>query len=283
MIVPHYNDLRRLERCLAALEPQLTDDVVEVVVVDNGSTDPLSGLEARFPWARFVVESMKGAAAARNRGVLETRAPRLFFLDADCVPARDWLATALGLGLPTGAIGGRVDVFDETPGPRSGPEAFETVFAFHQKDYVEKKGFSVTANLLTSRTVFDAVGPLRPGLSEDLEWCRRLTAAGFPLRYRDDLVVRHPTRSDWTALERKWRRLTSEMFETRGSGARSRVLWAARAFALVPAAIVQSGAIFSEPALSWSERWRALVTLFRLRFLRAVWMIRQAATGRAGG
>lgn len=51
-------------------------------------------------------------------------------------------------------------------------------------------------------------GPFSAGLSEDLEWCRRATAAGNQLFYDPGLRVRYPLRSDWAALERKWRRLS---------------------------------------------------------------------------
>mgnify|MGYP003598227545 FL=1 len=90
VIIPHYNDTRRLDRCLAALSAQDLEGA-EVVVVDNASSEPLDALMARYPAVRFVTESRRGAALARNRGVRETVAPHLFFLDADCIPAADWL------------------------------------------------------------------------------------------------------------------------------------------------------------------------------------------------
>ena len=89
------------------------------------------------------METEKGAAVARNRGVAETTAPRLFFIDADCIPAPDWLAVGREVAVRADLIGGRVDVFDETPAPRSGAEAFETVFAFNFRKYIEVQGFSV--------------------------------------------------------------------------------------------------------------------------------------------
>ncbi len=277
VIIPHYNDTARLDRCLAALGAQdLT--AVEVVVVDNGSTEPLAAVKAAHPFARFVVEPEKGAAAARNRGVAETTAPGLFFLDADCVPTSDWLAAALRATAPGTVTGGRVEVFDETPGPRSGAEAFETVFAFHQRAYIEKKGFSVTANLITTRAVFEATGPFRAGVSEDLDWCHRATAAGHRLVYDDRLTVAHPTRRDLTALLGKWRRMTAETFGLGGGGARARLIWAGRACLMPLSVLAHAPRVMTHPALaSPGERARALATLARLRLTRSVWMLRQAA------
>ena len=48
VIIPHYNDVTRLLRCLAALAPQL-DERVDVLVVDNGSTDSLAPVRAGYP------------------------------------------------------------------------------------------------------------------------------------------------------------------------------------------------------------------------------------------
>jgi len=207
IIIPHYNDLARLQTCLAALVPQLLDGV-ELVVADNASPVDLGPLKAQFPAMRVVTQPIKGAAAARNAGVAATTAPHLIFLDADCVPAPDWLATALALLGTAEVIGGRIDTFDETPPPRSGAQAFETVFAFHQRVYVEEKGFSVTANLITTRAIFEDVGEFIVGVSEDLDWCQRATGKGYGLIYADALRVAHPTRTDWPALAKKWRRLT---------------------------------------------------------------------------
>ena len=281
VIVPHYDDPVRLRACLAALAPQLAARPgTDCVVVDNASSCDLAPLAAEFPAIRWVTEPRKGAAASRNRGVAETTAPALLFLDSDCVPAHDWLATGLALAGSADVIGGRIDTFDETPPPRSGAEAFETVFAFRQRSYIEDKGFSVTANLLTSRAVFEDVGPLVVGLSEDMDWCFRAGALGYRIVYADDLRVAHPTRRDWPALLKKLRRTNDERFYLYGTGARARVLWALRAVAVFAMAFLQAPKLFRDPRLAGGERWRGAVTLIASRGARATWMMQQAFLSR---
>lgn len=275
VIIPHYNDVVRLTRCLDALVPQLNNRV-EVVVADNASSEDMSFVSTRFAGVRLVTEPQKGAAMARNCGVAATRAEGLIFLDADCVPLTGWLARACAIDATNAVIGGRIDVFDETPAPRSGAEVFETVFAFDQKDYIARKGFSVTANLVTTRAVFDATGPMITGLSEDMDWCRRAVAAGFALRYDDGLVVRHPTRQDWPALRKKWVRTTHEMFGLNGTSLPARLKWLARAVAMPFSAIVHAPRVLMHPKLNGGEKMRGLVTLFQLRWMRGVWMAAQA-------
>ena len=279
VIIPHYEDVARLTRCLTALA-QGRQTGVEVVVVDNGSRQPLDAVRAAFPEVRFLTEPAPGAAAARNRGVAETRAPLLWFLDADCVPAPDWLEVARRAATRADIVGGSVEVFDETPGPRSGAEAFEAVFAFRIRRYVEQEGFAVTANLLTTRKVFAAVGPFVPGLSEDKDWGLRARAAGFALVYEDSLRVAHPSRRDWAALSGKWRRLTRESFALHGKGIAARLRWALRALALPPSALADLPKVLASPRLRGAgERVAGAAVLLRLRGLRCVWMLRQAAGG----
>lgn len=276
IIIPHYNDTERLSRCLTSLGRNDLSNV-EVLVVDNNSSVSLEDVQKAYPKVRFIVETEKGAAAARNRGVAETSAPLLFFIDADCVAADDWVAKAHEVAPTADLIGGRVDVFDETPPPRSGAEAFETVFAFNFKNYIEVQGFTGSGNLVTTRKVFEDVGGFRGGVSEDLDWSTRAVSKGYRLIYRDDLVVSHPSRSDWAALRHKWRRLTQELFGVNGNSPRARLKWAVRGLAMPISALVHLPKVLRSDKLDgFPEKLSASLTLIRLRFLRMFWMLRQA-------
>lgn len=286
VVIPHFNDLDRLARCLRALEVQ--DRMgVEVVVADNGSDADLSRLRSEMPWVTWVNQPEPGAGMARNAGVMATSAPWLAFLDCDCVPAADWLdqvrrifsSEVLGSDRHDRATGGRIDVFDETPSPRSGAEAFETVFAFDQQAYILTKGFSVTANLIVPRSVFEQTGPFRSRVSEDMDWCHRARAAGFGLVYDPALRVSHPTRSDWAALRKKWLRLTSESFALCPPGLSGRLKWGARACVMPLSIPVHGVRVLRCSALTGRERGRALATLVRLRLTRMIWMLSQALGG----
>ena len=279
VIIPHYNDVVRLARCLTALAPQLAPDV-ELVVVDNASTDSLDPARAALPGVRIVIEPAKGAALARNLGVAETTTPVLAFIDSDCLPAADWVEMARKTAARTDGdlFGGRVDVFDETPPPRSGAEAFEAVFAFNFRKYIEKQGFTGAGNMVTTRAVFEAVGGFLNGVSEDREWSMRAVSNGYRLLYEDALAVSHPSRSDWPALRRKWQRMTQETYNLEGADARGR--WTMRALAMPVSALVHLPKILASPRLSGGERLRGAATLIRLRLLRMAWMLRQAVGGK---
>jgi GT2 family glycosyltransferase len=277
VIIPHFEDVGRLRKCLEALAPSAAPDGVEIVVVDNASRVDLSGLRDAFPWVRFLTETARGAAAARNRGVAETGAPMIFFLDCDCVPAPDWLATGRAALRDADCVGGRVTVFDETPPPRSGAQAYETVFAFDQKSYVERRGFSVSANLLVWRRVFEAVGEFAAGVSEDMDWCWRARDAGFRLVYAPQVMVEHPTRTTSAALTAKMRRIQREMFALARRRRWARLRWSVRAVAMVASIAVDGPRLLLSPRLGGAgERWRGLGELVRVRLVRSFWTARQA-------
>lgn len=276
VIVPHYNDHVRLTRCLAALHDNDLSEV-EVVVVDNGSEPPPLEQARAFGDVRILTEAERGAAAARNRGVRETSANILMFLDADCIPSRNWVETAMQSMASDRVVGGRIDVFDESDGPRTGAQAFEAVLAFNQRQYIEKKGFSATANLVTTRRIFDEVGDFKVGVSEDLEWCQRAGRHGFDLVYVDDLIVAHPSRTNWAALEKKWKRLTDETWALKSGAPFAKVRWVCLACLMPISAIVHTPIFLFSPRLETArEKMLGIFTLFRLRCARAFWMLRQA-------
>lgn len=274
-IIPHYNDPVRLRLCLTEL---LKNDLegTEIIVVDNASPTPIDDVIADFPSVRFLTESEKGAAPARNLGVNLSSGGILAFIDADCVPDTDWISKVREVISRGDLVGGRVAVFDETPPPRSGAEAFEAVFAFNFRNYIEKQGFSGAGNLVTTRKTFEAVGPFKNGVSEDTEWTRRAVSMGFSLAYADDLRVGHPSRQDWPALREKWRRMTREAYALCGGSLNARALWTGKAL-LMPLSVLAHlpRLITSKDLASIGERCRAASVLVRLRLMRMVWMLKQ--------
>jgi len=84
VVVPLYNKEAEVERALCSVLAQRVADF-EVIVVDDGSTDAsLARAEnVRDPRIRAVRQPNAGVSAARNRGIRESAAPFVCFLDAD--------------------------------------------------------------------------------------------------------------------------------------------------------------------------------------------------------
>ena len=142
VIVPHYNDLDHLDDCLASLERQtMPRERYELIVADNASPCGIAAVEARAAGrARVVLCIEKGAGPARNAGIAVARHPILAFTDSDCVAEPQWLEAGVAALDRADIVGGRVKVSVREAGRRNASEAFETVFAFDNRRYIEKLG-----------------------------------------------------------------------------------------------------------------------------------------------
>ena len=81
IVVANYNYARFLGEALESALAQ-THRQVEVIVVDDGSTDDSLAVAGRYP-VRILAEEHLGVGAARNRGALAAGGAFLVFLDAD--------------------------------------------------------------------------------------------------------------------------------------------------------------------------------------------------------
>ena len=64
-------------------------DQVEIIIVDNNSTDRTRDIIHQYP-VLAVVEPKPGSTAARNAGIRMARGDIMAFTDADCLVKRQW-------------------------------------------------------------------------------------------------------------------------------------------------------------------------------------------------
>ena len=107
--VPTYNNQETIVQCVESLVSQQYRPL-EVVVVDDGSTDGTSGLAKnltqRFENIRLVQTEHFGASHARNVGIRESVGEILLFADADAMYSSDYLTKGLQIILADPGIGG---------------------------------------------------------------------------------------------------------------------------------------------------------------------------------
>src|SRR5215510_12230647 len=82
VIVPVYNSADCLQRCLDALSRSQYEDY-EVLVVDDGSDEPVEQLVSDFGFDYLRIDGPGGPARARNRGATQVNGRYLVFVDAD--------------------------------------------------------------------------------------------------------------------------------------------------------------------------------------------------------
>lgn len=217
VIIPVWNDAEGLRRCLSALAEQ-TFPVrsMQVLVVDNGSTDQSRIIAAGFPFVSILVEKRRGSYRARNRGLAAAAGDFVAFLDSDCEPAPGWLCSALAAATEPdiGIVAGRVVLAIDSEPVRSPSTVYESLFAFDQRSNAAA-GLCVTANWLSRRSLLKQLGGFDGELASggDIELSQRIAAAGYRVCYAADAVVRHPARSRLSALVAKRRRLVGGQWQ----------------------------------------------------------------------
>ncbi|EEB82624.1 glycosyl transferase, family 2 [Roseobacter sp. GAI101] len=268
------NQPDQLRRCLASLRAGRRPPD-EVIVVDNGSARLPESICAANGSAILLHQPLAGPGLARNLGVARARGDVLAFIDADCIADPDWLWVAERQMRNDKAqiIGGNVRIAPDNPARLTALEAYESVFAYRMDRYIAREGFTGTGNMVVRRAVFDAVGVFR-GLhvAEDRDWGQRASGLGYVIKYVPDLVVFHPARRSFAALQAKWdRQLAHDQIAHRSKW--GRVKWALKAAALIPSPLAEVPRIASSERINGlRNRLLAFGALCRIRMYRAVRM-----------
>ena len=206
IVIPTRDRRERVIATLGALErQQLGGARVEVVIVDNGSSDGTArALRARAGTLPVAVlhEPREGASFARNRGLQEARAPVVLLLGDDMVPeGDDLLAGHLALHRehpePGYGVLGQVRWAEPVDAFMRWLEAAGFQFSFDHiaagpvdpAAYLYSSHASLKADAVRDAGGFD--GERFPYLMEDTELGIRLRRRGLRLDYRPELLVHH--------------------------------------------------------------------------------------------
>lgn len=197
IIIPVYNSCAFLKQLLESLEKGVPADIShEIIVVDDGSTEDLSGLCARHgaQWVRL--EANRGPAAARNIGASVAAGNVLVYLDSDVRYTAGMLERVRELFDLDPEIAGvsfanqPYDTGDNVVANFGAAiEHFWLQVYFKEGDAGRINGFA-TRNGAVRREAFDAVGgfddSFKTNAHEDYDFGKRLSAG------RKCVMSRHP-------------------------------------------------------------------------------------------
>jgi GT2 family glycosyltransferase len=207
VVVLVWNGIEYLAICLDAVLAQEYPDL-EVIVVDNGSTDGSPELVAeRFPQVKLIRnERNLGFSAGNNQGLRAATGDMLVLLNHDTEVHPGWLAAmAHALDEPsTGIVGCKLLYPDGTIqhagaylyGPRGASEHIGRHAADDGRfDEFGDAEFVTAAAMAIRRPALEKTGLLDEGFApiyyEDVDWCYRARAAGYRVVYQPQAVVTH--------------------------------------------------------------------------------------------
>ncbi|HUS26648.1 MAG TPA: glycosyltransferase family 2 protein [Nevskiaceae bacterium] len=90
LVIPAYNEERHLSACLDAIAAQ-TQVPLEVIVVDNNSTDRTAQVARAYPFVKVISERRQGRVFARNAGFNAAKGNIIGRIDADIVLPPNWI------------------------------------------------------------------------------------------------------------------------------------------------------------------------------------------------
>jgi glycosyltransferase involved in cell wall biosynthesis len=135
VVIPVYNGERYLAQAIESVLAQ-TYQPIEVIVLDDGSSDGSAGIAQRFSGLRYCFQPNAGLGAARNRGIELSEGSFLAFLDADDLWVADKLTRQMAF-------------FDADP-------ALEMVFGHTRQFYSPELGDAI-------KTKITHAGEIMPG------------------------------------------------------------------------------------------------------------------------
>src|SRR5262249_15742293 len=185
VIIPVYNGERYLGEAIESVLAQ-TYRNVEVIVVDDGSTDKSADVAKGFADVRYCFQPNGGIGAARNQGTDLARGGFLSFLDADDRWVKDkllWQTEALARDNESAMVFGHAQQF---PSPEL-PETIKSSMIYAPGPMPGYLG----GTILIRREAFDRVGRFSTSLQvgEFIDWYLRTIDLGMKNRMLAEVVL----------------------------------------------------------------------------------------------
>lgn len=193
VIITSYNQARFLGD---AIESVLTQSYsqFEVIVVDDGSTDNVLEVVARYPRLRYIRQDNQGLSAARNTGLRESNGAYVVFLDADdrLLPiAVETGVNCLRAHPKCGFVSGHYSVIKSDGSPKPLRQA-PCVERDHYHALLCKNYIGMHATVMYRREIFESIGKFNTSLRacEDYDLYLRI-AARVPVYCHDKLIAEY--------------------------------------------------------------------------------------------
>ena len=159
---------------------------LEIIIVDDGSTDGSRALLCSYPQARYIHQDHQGIAAARNNGVRNAHGSFLAFLDQDDFWTPGKLDKQVGYLLKNPEIGyvvgwQKIRMVPGTPAPTW----------LKRELLCEPHAGLLPGTMVVRREIFDRVGFFNAAyrLADDFDWFLRAKDAGVRMTVMPDIVL----------------------------------------------------------------------------------------------
>lgn len=182
IVIPAYNEEKYIAACIESVLKYKTKDVVEVIVVDNASTDATAAVAGAYPGVHVVREPNKGITWARQRGFLTATGDLIAYVDADSRVHETWvddIVREFSRDEKVVCLSGPFKFYDI---PKWKSTAIRAVWlSFAMPHYWHTKFMALGANLVIKRKALEEIGGFDTTIAfhgEDTNIARRLHDVG---------------------------------------------------------------------------------------------------------
>jgi glycosyltransferase involved in cell wall biosynthesis len=195
IIIPIFNGAARIGYCLDSLMKQVADRKIEILVVDDGSTDNTADVVRGYSSVRLISQANAGPASARNRGALEAQGDILLFTDDDCVPTPDWLEAMLEPFQDIEVVGakGVYRTHQRSLAARFVQIEYEDKYRLMANlpsiDFIDTYSAAFRRDRFLEMTGYDTSFPV--ACAEDIELSYRMSARGWKMVFAPKAIVYH--------------------------------------------------------------------------------------------
>ena len=191
IIIPAYNAESTIQECLQSVTIIKWSGELEVILVNDGSTDRTAEIAASFSGVNTINVPHRGAAGATNLGIKAAHNDIVVLVDADVVLEKDWLEKIIPVFADpsVAAAGGSVVTANKS--------IIGKIAGYDVELRLSKAPTDIdhlpTANTAYRRQILLEVGLLNEEMKAgyDADLSRRLKAAGYRLILKKDTRCRH--------------------------------------------------------------------------------------------
>jgi GT2 family glycosyltransferase len=207
IIIPTFNGALKIGHCLDALVAQMAGRDIEILVIDDGSTDATSKVVGAYPNVRLITQANAGPASARNRGAREARGRILLFTDDDCVPMPDWLDAMLTPFKDPGVVGakGIYRTLQRSLAARFVQIEYEDKYRLMANlptiDFIDTYSAGFIRDRFQEMNGYDTSFPV--ACAEDIELSYRMSARGWKMKFVPEAIVYHTHPSTFSSYLKK--------------------------------------------------------------------------------
>jgi GT2 family glycosyltransferase len=208
VVVCAHNAAPTLDECLRHTSA-LDYPGLEVIVVDDGSTDDTTAIASRYPDVDLIRIPHSGLSAARNEGLRSAQGEIVAYLDADAFPTPEWpYLIALGFdGRRVGGVGGpNVPPIDDPPGAqvvaRSPGGPVHVLVSDDRAEHIPGCNMAFWKSVLVEVGGFD---PVYTSAGDDVDVCWKIIDRGWEIGFAPAALVWHRRRAGLRAYLRQQR------------------------------------------------------------------------------